>query len=134
MIYRLFTLLLPLTFLFACGNSAETSAQDTADAQAKYQDITVEEFADRIGGDNTVILDVRTPGETSKGIIEGAIELDYRAANFQEELQKLDPSKTYLVYCASGGRSGKACGMMQEAGFAEMYNLKGGYRSWSAKE
>lgn len=48
MIYRLFTLLLPLTFLFACGNSAETSAQDTADAQAKYQDITVEEFADRI--------------------------------------------------------------------------------------
>ncbi|MFK8163335.1 MAG: rhodanese-like domain-containing protein [Lewinella sp.] len=43
----------------------------------------------------------------------------------------MDPTKTYLVYCAAGGRSGKTCGMLNDAGFEKVYNLKGGYSAWN---
>ena len=81
MTYRLFTLLLPLTLLLACGDSS--SSQGAADdASMQYQDLSVEEFAGKIGSENTILLDVRTPAETANGVIEGAIELDYQAMQF----------------------------------------------------
>ncbi len=121
--------LLLLTFLCTCA-PAPKSAEVQTETPLVYQDLSPAEFADRIGGENTVLLDVRTPGETANGIIEGAIEMDYRAPDFAEQIKSLDPNKTYLVYCASGGRSGKTCGMLNEAGFDKVYNLKGGYSAW----
>lgn len=137
MTYRILSLLSVTFLLTACGapssataqNDVTTSPQEVASGPI-YEDVTAEEFAGRIGAPNTVILDVRTPGETAGGVIEGAIELDYRAPDFAAKIAELDKDKTYLVYCASGGRSGKACQMMQGAGFKEVYNLKGGYRGW----
>lgn len=131
MTYRFFAFLLPLALLLACGEAG--NSQDTAGAAVAtidYRDLSVEEFAEKIGGENTILLDVRTPGETAGGVIEGAIELDYRSPNFAEELVKLDQSKTFLVYCASGGRSGKTCQMLQDAGVQNVFNLRDGYRAW----
>lgn len=131
--------LLPLLFLVllctfpGCNSGASKSAaaaEQTTEHAAVYQDISVAEFAERIGGENTVLLDVRTPGETAAGIIEGAIEMDYRASDFAQKISELDPNKTYLVYCASGGRSGNTCGKLNDMGFAKVYNLKGGYSAW----
>jgi len=138
MMKRLLPLLL-LTVLFACNQpsatekaaTAETVTTEAQPAGPVYEDIDPIDFADRIGAPNTVILDVRTPAETAGGVIEGAIELDYRAPDFADEVAKLDKDKTYLVYCASGGRSGKACSAMQGMGFREVYNLKGGYKAWT---
>jgi len=121
--------LLLLTLLCTCA-PAPKNAEAQTEAPVVYQDLSPAEFADRIGGENTVLLDVRTPAETANGIIEGAIEMDYRAPDFAEQIKSLDPNKTYLVYCASGGRSGKTCGMLNEAGFDKVYNLKGGYSAW----
>lgn len=124
--------LLLMTLLCTCAPAPKNTEPATSQTEAKpiYQDLSPAEFAERIGGENTVLLDVRTPGETAGGIIEGAIEMDYRAPDFAEQIKSLDPNKTYLVYCASGGRSGKTCGMLNEAGFDEVYNLKGGYSAW----
>lgn len=124
--------LLLLTFLCTCAPAPKNAESSTVQTEVKpiYQDLSPAEFADRIGGENTVLLDVRTPGETAGGIIDGAIEMDYRAPDFAEQVKSLDPNKTYLVYCASGGRSGKTCGMLNEAGFDKVYNLKGGYSAW----
>ena len=109
------------------GNAMEQAA---AASGPIYEDLSAEEFAGRIGAPNTVILDVRTPAETAGGVIDGAIELNYRAPDFAEKVAALDKDKTYLVYCAAGGRSAKACEIMQDAGFKEVYNLKGGYGAW----
>lgn len=78
-----------------------------------------------------VVLDVRTPEETAQGKIQGAIELDFRSPDFAAEVAKLDPEKTYLVYCRSGNRSGKACHLMAEKGFKNLFNLSGGYLAWN---
>lgn len=88
-------------------------------------------FAELIGQPNTVLLDVRTPAEVARGKISGALEMDFRAADFAERLADLDPTKTYLVYCASGGRSGKTCQRLSAAGFRQVYNLEGGYSAWT---
>ncbi|MTB52496.1 rhodanese-like domain-containing protein [Lewinella sp. W8] len=131
----LFALLLSVT-LCTCGDAQKTDATASVEAasESPYLDLSVEEFAEKIGQENTVLIDVRTPAEIANGKIEGALEMDYRSPDFAGQLQELDPSKTYLVYCASGGRSGNTCALLAEGGFQNLYNLEGGYNAWKAKE
>lgn len=78
-------------------------------------------------------VDVRTPEEVAAGQIPGAINIDYKNANFKEEIGKLDPSKPIYLYCRSGNRSGKASILLEEIGFKEIYDLEGGWNAYSAK-
>lgn len=95
-------------------------------------DLTQEQWAAQLQGDaDAVILDVRTEEEVEDGIIPGAIHIDfYMGAGFLEEIDKLDKSKSYYVYCRSGNRSGQACALMNSRGFERAYNLKGGMLEW----
>ena len=77
-----------------------------------------------------VLLDVRTPEEVAEGALPGALNIDFKAPDFQEKIAALDKSKPYFVYCKVGGRSGKAATLMNESGFQEVHNLKGGYDAW----
>lgn len=80
---------------------------------------------------DAVVIDVRTAAEVEEGMIEGALHLDiYDAQNFMAEIEKMDKSKSYYMYCRSGGRSGQACMLMDSLGFEKTYNLEGGYMGW----
>ena len=81
---------------------------------------------------DAVLLDVRTPAEFSAGHLAGAQHLDYRSPEFARQLASLDPKKTYVLYCASGNRSGKAAVLMQEKGFQKVVNA-GGYAALKDK-
>lgn len=126
-----------LTLLCTCAcakkeaSPVATPPAPEATIPEAYQDLSPVEFAEKMGDDNVVVLDVRTPAEIANGKIDGALELDFRAPDFSAKFSKLDPEATYLVYCAGGGRSAKTCTMLHEAGFAQLYNLAGGYRAWS---
>ncbi len=95
--------------------------------------ITQQEWQELLAQDtNAVILDVRTPEEQADGIIANAICLDiYKAEEFMVELEKLDKSKNYYVYCKAGGRSANACQVMDQMDFAQTYNLLGGTSLWT---
>ena len=80
-----------------------------------------------------VIIDVRTPQEFARGHIENAINLDYHSENFQDELDKLDKTKTYLIYCATGIWSGSALDMMAGLDFGEVYRISGGLNAWEGE-
>lgn len=80
--------------------------------------------------DNFIILDVRTPGEYRNARIEGSILMDFYSEGFYTEMDKLDRSKVYFIYCRSGNRSGRTLSMMREMGFSAVYNLEGGLISW----
>ena len=124
---QLILLLTFFTFSFiACKQGATQDAGNSA-----YADINVETFKAKISDPNTVVLDVRTPEEVAAGKIEGAVEMDFYADDFQQKVAALDKEKTYLVYCKSGGRSGKTCKMMEKSGFKSLYNLDGGWTAWS---
>lgn len=80
---------------------------------------------------NAVILDVRTEDEWSRGIIPGAINIDiYKGQGFVYEVEALDKSKNYYVYCAAGARSAQACSIMKQLGIENAYNLMGGITQW----
>jgi rhodanese-related sulfurtransferase len=81
--------------------------------------------------DNAVILDVRTEDECLEGVIPGAINIDiYKGQGFIYQVEELDKSKNYYVYCKAGGRSAQACNIMNQLGFETTYNLMGGFSEW----
>lgn len=113
----------------ACDMQAQPHAP-SAVAGASYQNIDVPLFKKYMSDPNAVVLDVRTPAEIAQGKIQGAMELDFTSPDFAQKVSQLDKSKTYLVYCRSGNRSGQACSMMQQQGFSKLYNLRGGMIAW----
>ena len=84
--------------------------------------------------ENAVILDVRTVGEFNEGSIANAINIDiHLGQDFVTEIESLDKTKNYYVYCRSGMRSAKACEIMNELGFENAYNLVGGILEWEGE-
>jgi rhodanese-related sulfurtransferase len=77
-----------------------------------------------------VVLDLRTPEELKGGKIPGAMVIDFFGAGFEPAIEALDRDKVYLLYCASGGRSGETAELMRKLGFKNLYNLETGFRGW----
>ena len=97
--------------------------------------LSQEEWVAQLEADeNVVILDVRTEDEYNDGIIQDAINIDiHKGQEFISEIEALDKTKKYYVYCRSGARSGKACQIMNELGFENAYNLEGGIMGWEGE-
>lgn len=110
----------------------------TAYAAQSLQTISVAESNILINENKTnpdfVVLDIRTPGEYVQGHLKQSKLMNFRGENFEEELGKLDKSKTYLIYCRSGGRSGMALKLMEKLEFESVYNMGGGFNDWSRAE
>ena len=106
-------------------------------SQSNLQNITAVQAVSLIkenqNNPDFVIMDMRTPAEYEQGYIENATLLDFFSPTFKEDLERLDKSKTYLIYCRSGHRSGKTLAIMQTKGFQRVYNLAGGILEWQAK-
>jgi rhodanese-related sulfurtransferase len=76
------------------------------------------------------VLDVRTPAEFAAGHLAGAVNVDFRAADFAARASKLERSRGYLVYCRTGNRSRLALPILQRLGFTSLYHLQGGIAEW----
>lgn len=107
-----------------------SGCSSTSDA---VTNMNVKEFSSKIQESGVVVLDVRTPGEFSRGHIQGAINIDVEASTFDSEIAKLDKTKTYAVYCHSGRRSGIATSTMQKIGFKHLFNLENGLADWMSQ-
>ena len=83
---------------------------------------------------DAVLIDVRAPEELPDGIIEGAININFKDPSFSEKINALDKDKPYFVYCYSGKRGAAAAKQMDSIGFNNVSTLKGGFKSWSEEE
>ena len=135
--------------IVACGSpegQAETQIETTSAKTYEKPDVKKDEVGIREmsvtqlqslldSGADVTLIDVRTPEEIADGkIADGALEFDYEGKDFEQHFDGLDQSKEYVIYCAAGGRSGKTVQKMQEMGFTNVYNLKGGYDEWKEKD
>ncbi|GAB4250693.1 MAG: hypothetical protein Kow0079_04180 [Vicingaceae bacterium] len=141
-------LIIPLAIaLLACNNNdagnSQTQNQETiplaqsktvAQEEQKVINITVDELLEKDGKFDGIILDVRTMGEVSEGLIPNAINIDFYDEQFLNKVKELDHSKAILVYCRSGGRSAKAAQQILSLGFKQVYNLEGGMMEWNNKK
>ena len=84
--------------------------------------------------ENALILDVRTPEEFEISRIPNSKNIDfYNPQNFMLEIEKLNKSESYYVYCRTGVRSANSCQLMNELGFDKVYNLLGGIVEWKGE-
>lgn len=79
---------------------------------------------EEIKNDDYIIIDVRSKNEYAEGHINGAINIPLSV--IKEETNKIPKDKKVLVYCQSGSRSKKALKILENLGYTEVYNLKGG--------
>jgi rhodanese-related sulfurtransferase len=87
---------------------------------------------------DALYLDVRTEAEFAAGHAAGAINIPVMVArapgqmqmnpDFVEVAEKVIPKGRKLVVgCMAGGRSQRACDMLEEAGFTDLTNVVGGF-------
>jgi len=92
-------------------------------------EITVKELKQKMDdGEPISVLDVREPHEYEVANIGVKLvplgELPRRLAEF-------DQNENFAIHCKTGGRSAKAVKLLQDAGFGNVYNVKGGITAWS---
>ena len=76
------------------------------------------------------LVDVRTKAEYDEDHIAGAVLIDIRGDNFDQQIDKLlVPNKPVAVYCRGGVRSRKASEKLLLKGF-RVYNLDKGFAQW----
>ncbi len=121
-----------LSLSATAADKPATQAAAEASATKRFRNIDVAEWEKLRKDASVVVLDVRTAEEFADGHMPGAINLDIRGGKFAQTLAGLDKSKTYLVHCAVGGRSAKACGQMDGLKFEKVLNLSGGITAWEA--
>lgn len=83
-----------------------------------------------INTNEAVLLDVRTKEEYSMGHIPNSINIP--VDNLREQLNTLPREKPIYVYCAVGLRGYLACQILKGNGYKNIFNLSGGYKTYSA--
>ena len=127
--------------LTSCGDGAGShGGKAVADAISK--DIDAATFKQMLADGKFIAIDIRKPKERFSdnifkdlnkpyGYIPGTqLNIDWENKTFMDEMEKLDKSKAYGIYCRSGNRSGKALRAMKGMGFKEVYNLDHGMKGW----
>jgi len=114
--------------IFSTLTSLLTGAPDTT----TLAPVDVKELMAAPGDQRPVLLDVRTPGEWKGGHIQGAKHFDVSDSSFSQKVGGLPRDGKYVLYCLSGGRSGRALSIMKGMGFQDVRHLGGGIGNWKA--
>ena len=121
-------LLMMAQILPAAPGTNEQPARPAADSVVRK--VQVDEFETLWRDKRNIVLDVRTKKEFEAGHIPGARNIDVNGPDFEQRLAALDKHKVYLVHCAAGVRSARACGKMSRLGFSKLFDLAPGFKAW----
>ncbi len=95
-----------------------------------YRQVDPSDAVRIINHEDGVVLDVREDKEFVDGHILDSLHIPLgKLPNRLEELANLR-EKSIIVSCRSGHRSATACARLRKAGFASVYNLRGGVLAW----
>ncbi|HNU48166.1 MAG TPA: rhodanese-like domain-containing protein, partial [Bacteroidia bacterium] len=72
-----------------------------------------------------IALDVRKPGEYDSSHVKDSVFVSL--SDIPQHYNKLDKSKTYLIFCGGGYRSMIAASLLKKNGFENIVNVYGGF-------
>jgi molybdopterin/thiamine biosynthesis adenylyltransferase/rhodanese-related sulfurtransferase len=102
---------------------------NTQAAADEVPEISVQELKKKLdNGTEVSVLDVREPHEYEVANIGARL---IPLGELPERLIELDKDQAFAIYCKTGARSASAVKLLQEAGFENVYNVKGGITAWS---
>src|SRR3954471_12949815 len=110
-----------------CGVPQQATPVETKVNEGEIDVKEVKAKLDR--GDDFLLIDVREPHEHQICNIPQAKLIPL--GQVAQRLGELDPKAEIVVHCKSGMRSAKACGILRQAGFDKVRNMKGGILAWS---
>ncbi len=90
-------------------------------------EVSVDDARTLLDQGSVFALDVRRAGEFQTGHIPGAVNIAH--TRLLDHLAELPKDRMILVNCHSGGRSARACSLLQRHGF-DVCNLAGGMTAW----
>lgn len=101
---------------------------DHTGALSTVTQVTVEQAKDATATDNVQFVDVRRIQEHTSGHAVNTVNLPLD--RLSRELDSLDPTKPTYVICQGGYRSSIGTGILENAGFTDIYNVLGGTKAW----
>lgn len=93
------------------------------------KEIEATELADRMEDNKPRIIDVREIREISAGTVPGAEAMPM--ASIPARINELTREEELVVICRSGARSAQVCMFLQQQGYDNVYNLRGGMMAWA---
>lgn len=143
-----------LFLVIALGSTAQETAtynsykEMVTAAKAEIEQISTEDFhkmytdALSIGGEDFVLIDIRTEAEydaafipgaflVQRGVLESRLEKDAVWEAFKHA--KPQKSDTIVLYCRSGSRSALAAKSLKMLGYTNVLSLEGGWSGWNEK-
>ncbi len=96
------------------------------------REIEVSELHELLKDENRIvdIFDVRSSHEVSKGTIPQAKHMPLHI--IPSKVVELSDQRPIVLFCHMGARSLQACQYLQNAGFNNVYTLRGGFNAWQA--
>jgi len=118
-------------------NITKSSKDLVKAALAAVPAISVEEALSLVGSSDHVFVDLRDGTEQAKtGVIPGAVASSRGMMEFHLDPEspahksEFNQDKTYVFYCASGGRSALAAQVAMDMGLSPVLNMSGGVGAW----
>src|ERR671911_1946337 len=103
--------------------------QASAEEENGVPEITVRDLKSKLDSEENInVLDVREPHEYEVANI--GVRL-IPLGELPQRLAELDQDEYFVVHCKTGSRSAKAVKLLQDAGFQNVHNVKGGITAWS---
>ena len=98
------------------------------------KEITVEELKQRAdAGEKLNVIDVREPAEYAEYNLGGKLLPLGNIMSMQiDDIEDLK-NEEVIVHCKAGSRSMQACMMLEQFGFTNTVNVKGGALAWQEK-
>ena len=94
------------------------------------KEISVQTLNEKINNnENLLLIDVRENKELAISKISQAIHIPMNT--IPDNLHKIESTQPVIIMCKSGGRSAQVCEYLQNQGYSNIYNLKGGIISWA---
>ena len=98
-----------------------------------YLNMDPDDFEEASRSAKARIVDVRTPEEFAEGHLPRAVNCDWKAEDFLQQMEAaFDKTEPLYVYCRSGRRSAEAAKALTKAGY-EVCNMTGGIEGWKAE-
>jgi rhodanese-related sulfurtransferase len=85
-----------------------------------------------INHQDAIVVDVRPAADFQKGHIINSINIPSNGFNNQINSLNKYKEQPIIVSCRSGSQSQAACQQLRKAGFAQVFNLRGGILAWQS--
>ena len=91
--------------------------------------LTQEQFIE--GYRKAQLIDLREPKEFEAGHILGARNIP--STQFRQRQKEIRADLPVYLYCQNSGRSSRAALTLKKKGYTQIYQLQGGFKTWTGK-